>query len=76
MAKLIGRNEEIAQLQLLEQSDKSAFVAVYGRRRVGKTFLIRSFYAEKFTFQLTGIANVGTENQLTNFYSAFVRNFP
>lgn len=76
MAKLIGRTEEIAQLQSLEQLEKSAFVAVYGRRRVGKTFLIRSFYEGNFTFQLTGIAHVGTENQLTNFYSAFVRNFP
>ncbi len=76
MAKIIGRKEEITQLQSLEQSEKSAFVAVYGRRRVGKTFLIRSFYQEAFTFQLTGIANVGTENQLTNFHSAFVRNFP
>jgi uncharacterized protein len=76
MAKLIGRKEEIALLQSLEQADKSAFIAVYGRRRVGKTFLIRSFYEENFAFQLTGIANVGTENQLTNFRSAFVRNFP
>ncbi len=76
MAKIVGRKEEIALLQALQQADKSAFVAVYGRRRVGKTYLIRSFYEDQFTFQLTGIANVGTSNQLTNFHSAFVRNFP
>ena len=44
MAKIIGRKEEIALLQSIEASDRSAFVAVYGRRRVGKTFLIRSLY--------------------------------
>ncbi|MEY4903569.1 MAG: hypothetical protein RLZZ292_1384 [Bacteroidota bacterium] len=76
MAKIIGRKEEIALLQSLQQSEQSAFVAVYGRRRVGKTFLIRSFYEGQFTFQLTGIANVGTSNQLTNFHSALVRSFP
>ena len=76
MAKIVGRAEEIALLHSLEQSDRSAFVAVYGRRRVGKTFLIRSFYEAPFAFQLTGIANVGTEQQLVNFHSAFVRNFP
>ena len=76
MAKIIGRKEEIALLQSIEASDRSAFVAVYGRRRVGKTFLIRSLYDGKFTFQLTGIANVETDNQLTNFHSSLVRYFP
>jgi uncharacterized protein len=76
MAKIIGRKEEIALLQSLQQSDRSAFVAVYGRRRVGKTYLIRSFFEEKFTFHLTGIANVETEQQLANFHSALVRIFP
>jgi uncharacterized protein len=76
MAKIIGRKEEITLLQSLQQSDRSAFVAVYGRRRVGKTYLIRSFFEEKFTFQLTGIANVETEQQLTNFHSSLVRMFP
>jgi uncharacterized protein len=76
MAKIIGRNEEIALLQSIESEDKSAFVAVYGRRRVGKTFLIRSFYEGKFAFHLTGIANVETATQLTNFHSALIRNFP
>ncbi|TAE42233.1 MAG: ATP-binding protein [Runella slithyformis] len=76
MAKIIGRKEELAVLQSIQDDDKSAFVAVYGRRRVGKTFLIRSFYEGQFTFHLTGIANVETANQLTNFHSALIRNFP
>jgi uncharacterized protein len=76
MAKIIGRTEEIAVLKSLQDEDQSVFVAVYGRRRVGKTYLIRSFYDNKFTFYLTGIANVETTNQLTNFHSAMVRQFP
>ena len=76
MARIIGREEEIAVLQSLQDEDESAFVAVYGRRRVGKTFLIRSFYDNQFAFYLTGIANVETTNQLTNFHSAMVRQFP
>ncbi len=76
MAKIIGRKQETALLQSLETQDKSAFVAVYGRRRVGKTFLIRSVFDGKFVFQITGIANVGMANQLTNFHSSLVRYFP
>ena len=76
MAKIIGRKEEIDILQSIQQTDKSAFVALYGRRRVGKTYLIRSVFDGKFTFQLTGIANVATSNQLTNFHSALVQYFP
>jgi uncharacterized protein len=76
MAKIIGRKEEQAILQSIQDEDKSAFVAVYGRRRVGKTFLIRSFYEGRFTLYLTGIAHVETANQLTNFHAALVRYFP
>lgn len=76
MAKIVGRKEEITLLQAIQDDDKSAFVAVYGRRRVGKTFLVRSFYEGQFAFHLTGIAHVETVNQLTNFHSALVRYFP
>ena len=41
MAKIIGRKEEQNELQRLYESDRPEFVAVYGRRRVGKTFLVR-----------------------------------
>jgi uncharacterized protein len=76
MAKIIGRKEEIALLQSIQSEEKSAFVAVYGRRRVGKTFLIRTLYEGQFTFYMTGIANVETANQLTNFHSTLIRYFP
>lgn len=76
MAKVIGRTQETNLLRELEKIDRSTFVAVYGRRRVGKTFLIRSVYGETFAYHLTGIANVDTNQQLANFHSALVRYFP
>jgi uncharacterized protein len=76
MAKIVGRKQEIALLRSLDELDRAAFVAVYGRRRVGKTFLIRAVYGGRFTFQVTGIANVNNDSQLTNFYAALVRYFP
>lgn len=76
MAKIIGRKEETTLLQSLLKEDKSAFVALYGRRRVGKTYLIRTVFEGQMTFQVTGIANVDTANQLTNFHSTMVRFFP
>ena len=76
MAKIIGRKQEIALLKSLETLDRSVFLAVYGRRRVGKTYLVRNVFADGFAFHLTGIANVGTAQQLSNFHSALVRYFP
>jgi uncharacterized protein len=75
MATLIGRNLEKAELETLKSSDKSAFVAVYGRRRVGKTFLIRRVFEREMNFQVTGLANVGLRPQLANFYAAIAKQF-
>jgi uncharacterized protein len=74
--KIIGRKEEITILESLKTTDRPAFVAIYGRRRVGKTFLVRTIFDDKYTFQMTGIANVGLDAQLTNFHAALVRHFP
>ena len=73
---IIGRKEELATLASLKQSSEPAFVAVYGRRRVGKTYLIREFFNDTIHFKLTGIANVELLQQLGNFHSAFIRHFP
>ena len=53
---MVGRTEEKKLLQSLLKEDESQFVAVFGRRRVGKTFLIRESFDYKFTFQHTGIS--------------------
>ena len=76
MELIIGRQEEIATLNTLKNSKKSEFVAVYGRRRVGKTFLIRNVFTDPFSFQLSGVANVGLKQHLTNFHNAFLKISP
>ena len=68
MENIIGRKEEIAALNTLKQSPKSEFVAVYGRRRVGKTFLIRTVFEDQFSFQLIGVAKSSLKKQLRNFH--------
>ena len=55
---MVGRRNEIEELLKSYKSSESEFVAVYGRRRVGKTYLIRSVFLEKFVFQHSGLAEV------------------
>ncbi len=73
---MIGRKIETKILKSLEKDGKSAFVAIYGRRRVGKTYMVRHIFGNKFTFYITGIANVGLPAQLTNFHAGLIRYFP
>lgn len=61
---LIGRTKEQQRLMDAYESEYSEFVAVYGRRRVGKTFLIRETFDYKFTFQHSGLAKSTRPKQL------------
>ena len=70
---LIGREKEQRRLLLAEGSDRSEFVAVFGRRRVGKTFLIRETFKDRFCFYHTGLANVGMARQLAEFKKTLCR---
>ncbi|MGM9869163.1 MAG: ATP-binding protein [Sodaliphilus sp.] len=70
---LIGRDLEIKALEQKYASRQSEFVAVFGRRRVGKTFLVRECFARRFAFQVSGIANTNTRGQLTNFHATLCR---
>ncbi|MCU0374761.1 MAG: AAA family ATPase, partial [Chitinophagaceae bacterium] len=64
---LIGRQaEKLIMLETL-QSDKSELIAIYGRRRVGKTYLIRQVFQNKISFELSGSVDAPMEIQLTNF---------
>ncbi len=76
MNELVGRQKEIRKLQQFFHSRKSEFVAVYGRRRVGKTFLIREVFKDHFAFQMTGLANASMSDQLSLFHSELVRHSP
>ncbi len=64
---MIGRKEEIKKLKFLLKSGRSEFLAVTGRRRVGKTFLIDTMLKEYYCFSMTGIQNGNTAAQLVNF---------
>ena len=71
---IVGRIEEIERINQALNEDESQFIAVYGRRRVGKTFLIRSVLDGKFTFQHSGLANAKTKEQLEAFRLALVEH--
>jgi len=73
---LIGRKSEIALLHHRLRSPRSEFVALYGRRRVGKTFLVKKVFEGQFTFQLTGIAQATFKDQLLNFNMALRKQYP
>ena len=70
---MIGRNFEQQELRRIYNSSESEFVMIYGRRRVGKTFMIRDFFSEKFTFSCTGIAKGDRTEQLANFRAELAR---
>jgi AAA+ ATPase superfamily predicted ATPase len=76
MKAIVGRETDLATFEELYNSDQSDFVAVYGRRRVGKTFLIRSAFEGKITFQVTGLSNASMRQQLTNFNLVLRKVFP
>ena len=64
---MIGRKHEIEQLIATYESGQSEFVAVYGRRRIGKTFLITEAFGNRFAFHHTGLREGGTKKQLEQF---------
>ena len=67
MDKLIGRKLEQAKLQACMESERSEFVVVYGRRRIGKTFLVRRFFKDNYAFSFVGKHEMRREQQLTEF---------
>lgn len=73
MALIIGRKEEQKELRRLFEQDEAKFVAVYGRRRVGKTFLIREMFDNDFAFYHTGLSPV--ELQGDNLKTAQLETF-
>ena len=68
----IGREQEIKMLQDIMDSGKAEFVAVYGRRRVGKTYLIQQFFNNCFDFTATGIIEGTREEELFAFTTSLI----
>jgi len=67
---LVGRKRQQALFRELLASDSSSFVALYGRRRVGKTFLVRRALAKNLVLEVTGIRGALLREQLDNFLRA------
>lgn len=64
---LIGRHKERETLLEWVDSGRSEFIAIYGRRRVGKTFLVRETFKDRFSFHFSGSYGLGMKEQLLNF---------
>ncbi|MGL4629930.1 MAG: AAA family ATPase [Leadbetterella sp.] len=67
---LIGRYFEIEKMRSLLKFGASELLAIIGRRRVGKTFLIKRVYQQEMVFHITGLKDVNTSLQLDNFVEA------
>lgn len=55
------------------ESERSEFVVVYGRRRIGKTFLVRRFFKDNYAFSFVGKHEMGREQQLAEFAKELMR---
>ena len=77
---MIGRKKEINTLEELYSGNKAEFVAIYGRRRVGKTYLVDEVFKDRITFRHAGLSNVEMNNsaksplkfQLQAFYYSLI----
>ena len=75
---MIGREKERNELQKLYENKDPQFVAIYGRRRVGKTYLVTNTFEDKFTFRHSGLSpeecnnsdKTATRLQLDHFYNS------
>ena len=65
--EIIGRSLEKQKLTEILSSHRSELVAVYGRRRIGKTYLIREFFNDKIIFSFIGLSAENKSNQIKNF---------
>ena len=70
--KIVGRKREKDELMQCLMSKRPEFVVVYGRRRVGKTYLVREFFNKQFSFYATGLTDEKTKGQLRGFAASLV----
>ncbi|MFH1652911.1 MAG: ATP-binding protein [Pseudomonadota bacterium] len=77
MERIIGRQEEIEIFQKAVDSGKAELMAFYGRRRIGKTFIVRHFFEPKsIFFEVCGLKDGSMEDQLSIFSRVFQKTFP
>ena len=71
--KIIGRKREKDDLMRCLHSKKPEFIVIYGRRRIGKTFLVREYFCSQFSFYATGLTNEKTRGQIRAFHESLTR---
>jgi uncharacterized protein len=71
--KLYGREKEIEIIDRILSSNQAAFLAIYGRRRVGKTFLVRQYLKDNIIFDFSGTKDGENEQQLINFFAEYTK---
>ena len=80
-ADIIGRKQEIAELNRIYNRNKAELVAVYGRRRVGKTYLVDQVFKGKISFRHAGLSPIEMkemsgrspmQKQLKHFYTSLI----
>jgi len=67
MENVIGRKEEKGLIKKIENSGEPELLAVYGRRRIGKTFLIRNGFSRGIAFEFSGTHNATLSQELESF---------
>jgi uncharacterized protein len=72
MDKIIGREQEKARLDKIMQSNQAEFLALYGRRRVGKTFLIRQYLKKQIVFDISGSKEGSKKKQISDFFDEYL----
>lgn len=71
MEQIIGRKVEQNLLKTIIQSGDAELLAIYGRRRIGKTYLIRNAYSNQLIFEFSGVHNATLNQQLKIFSNTF-----
>ena len=67
LQNIIGRKREIELIENCLNSNKPEFIAIYGRRRIGKTYLVKQLLGEKFSFYMTGVYQCSKNEMLAYF---------
>lgn len=71
--ELIGRNDERKIVEHCLQASESKLIVIYGRRRVGKTFFVREHLGAKIKFEISGLHDKSTQEQLGHFVSTLAK---
>lgn len=72
---MIGRKKEIKELEELYNNERAEFIAIYGRRRVGKTYLVDEVFKDRITFRHAGLSPIEVSNGLKSPLKAQLEAF-